>query len=813
MKRIVLYCLSLVSLVACANMPKLTSVETAPDLSERDYTFGYWLNGVRKNLDDSSPAILCLETGYYGFAIDLENLSEPQFGMFSDPLSYTEALAVGSERILGLTTGKLRVSIELEGVRYEAVACEKGPGIDPNYLEDARQWEPDKLVQKYEARLWESGRIAQHYDLLRLHFQDADGRTLQCKGSLNIVTWPESLTFTATLAPVEEQVWKQAKLSIQFEGDGQPVQTAEYISSNLRAEKPQSVTLNLNFGQPPVSVAGASLTLTSGEDQPFAVSFDEATNGYVAEVRDLQRSWKTGYTDIRDYDEFEIVIEHTDENVVKVPFLLDLYGVANVTGLCPILCDVNGVPTGIPVQISKNWHEASLGNYLRAYALLPATPGTSRYKLRIAYGFYGTLPSASHSQLSLVGYGGNGRWDQMSIGCWGETLCLDMDMSCVDIPITDVRMLMARDGLKGRKWNWTDASWGGDWLHVEDANGQKHYFSEMKTAYLAQGPCLTDVRYDGSYGKDRVADVAVKASTLRTDDYARTFFDIEYVFNQTLSAEAGWLFKMGRSARAVAPQIAYGNADGLIASKTVPADLSVGDLFVDHLTLTGEGPWWIGFPGGYPIRDQKWGTGSRALIIRSYEATFGGKTDEAPTVSMPVLLIREDGQVNLDLLVHAPTGVTEYRQGDTVKMDLEWMTFPRHADDYYGPNHAFREHLTDYPESWQTIYREVVGNDLNVEVVGGTLIKNYPILIHAEESEIAVQIHGGRGIVPIRFEGLSSATGYTLYQLVDGEEVPLDQSVHGNDFWQADYDAKTQSYRLTYNLPIDGLEISHWLLK
>lgn len=58
-------------------------------------------------------------------------------------------------------------------------------------------------------------------------------------------------------------------------------------------------------------------------------------------------------------------------------------------------------------------------------------------------------------QLSLIGYtgkGGNGRWDQLAIGCWGETICFDMDMRLVDITITDERMLMARNGLTGKKW-------------------------------------------------------------------------------------------------------------------------------------------------------------------------------------------------------------------------------------------------------------------------------------------------------------------------------------------------------------------------
>ena len=176
--------------------------------------------------------------------------------------------------------------------------------------------------------------------------------------------------------------------------------------------------------------------------------------------------------------------------------------------------------TGLPVQLSKNWHYPMLGTYFRGSMLLPATPGKSSYTLRLVYGFYGSLPSVSHAQLSLVGYGGFGRWDQLAIGCWGETFCLDMDLSCVPQVVTDVRMLMARNGKDGKSWSWTDAGWGGDWLRVNNEEGKQHFFSAMKTAYHAHGPCLSEVHYDGSYGSQREVDLQAKVQTLRTDDYA-----------------------------------------------------------------------------------------------------------------------------------------------------------------------------------------------------------------------------------------------------------------------------------------------------
>ena len=66
--------------------------------------------------------------------------------------------------------------------------------------------------------------------------------------------------------------------------------------------------------------------------------------------------------------------------------------------------------------------------------------------------------------------------------------------------------------------------------------------------------------------------------------------------------------------------------------------------------------------------------------------------------------------------------------------------------------------------------------------------------------------------MPLRIEGLPTADGYQLYQIVDGQAQPLDQSVQGNDFWQTDYDPSSQTFRRSYNLPLDAGGVSHWRL-
>ena len=981
----------------------LPTVKTAPllPLSERDYAFGYWLNGMRKHADDSSADVLCLETGYFGFALNLADLTEARLGTFTQSLDYTEALEAGAERLEQLQPVELAIELESKGTVFRAVTCEAGNRQVANHLQKA--W------------LWESGRMVQHYELLGLRFEDAQGRQLGVNGSLSMVGWPQSLSLTADLAPsliyqqgwhqgvvenglcVIEKPWKvphdarlesaemtvecwvkipesmksagtgyllaknghegshghysfkirhgkvsanmniapgaegrrtieqrggsfkenawnhlamsydgkamrfyingtlqgtEALVAMRRPGKGQLVlgqradgnggitkavfdqvrvwdrslsqqelqahaKTPEglpnarglnynetfdsYGADEVLVPEWSDVTVRLRLGEALAEqkVAGVwplgkkqqfsltaklgadaavpqqalSIKVSAPKDAPYSVKFDPAYNCYVAEVYRKNREWKTGYTDIRNYDEFDVVVENTGEAAVNVPFLFYLRNPANITGLLPMLCDADGVPTGIPVQLSKNWHYAKLGAYFRGTMQLPAQPGSTTYKLRIAYGFYGTLPSASHAQLSLVGYGGLGRWDQLAIGCWGETICFDMDMSCTDVAITDVRMLMARNGKAGGKWNWTDAGWGGDWMCVNDAKGQKLLFSEMKTAYLAHGPCLSEVRYDGNYGSQREVKMQTKVQTLRTDDFARTFQTFKYTFDQTVSVEKGWLYKMGRTGGYVTPKIAYGNREGLLQEHDVPNGLKVGTEFLPKTTLTGGAPWWVACPGAYHNNNRDWGTGYRALVIRSYKAVIGGKEYSNPTVSFPAHHSAGGGLSNLDCLLTAPEGVTAFNAGDSLEFEVEWITLPRSADDYYGPNETFRTHVAENPSSWKTTYREAIGNDLKVVVNGGTLLHNYPIIIQAEQSAVSVQIDGGVGYVPIRFEGLKRATGYVLYQIIDGVETALDQSVHGNDFWQTDYDAKSNSFKMTFNLPLDQGGSTEWLLR
>ncbi len=624
----------------------------------------------------------------------------------------------------------------------------------------------------------------------------------------NAVANRDGLVFEETFDAEHEfeaPVWHNARVRIGFEGSSLRWQDEALVTGAWKMGEKKSVSLNCDLTGHHMTDGPATVRVSASDDQQFPVRFDPAMNCYAAVVKGLKRSFRGGYVKITDYDEFDIVLDCPEHVTRPVPFLLDFRNPANITGLVPILCHADGTPTGVHVQLSKNWHYRPMGAYLRAYMLLPVKPGQNRYRLRIPYGFYGTLPSASHGQLCLIGYGGNQRWDQLALACGGESITFDADMSLTNVAVCDVRTPLGRAGKDGNTWGWTDAGWGGDWLGVHGADDWKLTFTGMKTAYLAHGPCLSDVLYKGAYGSDRDVLVDARVQLPRTDDYGRTFQHLTYRFQRELDAANSYLLR--RHARAFDSLVAYGNADGLIAEKRVTANLKKGDLLIPPTELTGPGPWWVAFPE----RDSK-PTGYVSLIIRDYAACFGGTLTRNPFL-MARVEKREGDKASLETWFVPPPDVDTYKPGDWVTLDTEWVHLVTEADKYGGPNDAYRQHLAQTPRSWKTTHREVVGNTLDVEVKGGELLQRLPIVVRATEPKVTVTIQGGVGHVPIRFEGLRTADGYALYEQAGFRRNRLDQSVHGNDYWQTDYDARTNTYKMTFNLPLDGKATSTWVLK
>ena len=420
------------------------------------------------------------------------------------------------------------------------------------------------------------------------------------------------------------------------------------------------------------------------------------------------------------------------------------------------------------------------------------------------------------------------RWEQLAVGCWGETFCMDVELDCVRNTITDIRALMCRNGGRGKCWSWTDAGWGGDWLHIQNRQGHKYLPIGLKTAYLSQGPCLTEVHYDAFYGSQREIDAQIRVRTCRVDDYARTFTKLTYKFNQdNMNHEVNlmtYFFMLGGGSDYATPNVAFGNAhDGLQEEQALPR-CPPGKILLLQTPLNGKGPWWIGFHTQTFQGNNDMGKAWRGLIIRSYRAKFGTTVVNSPSISLLSTPTKSSTHSNMALLIIPPKEITKFSKDDIVDLEVQLITIPLNRNHYYGPNLQFQQHLTHHPQSWQTALREAKGNDIqltNVEPSNTVVKQLYPLILELQ-NDVSVQFtivsssstDGVIGALPIRFENLSNYHGYQLVQLVDKAQIPFEPNVHGNDFWQTDYNASTHKYNMTFNVPMDDLpNETTWIFK
>ena len=132
----------------------------------------------------------------------------------------------------------------------------------------------------------------------------------------------------------------------------------------------------------------------------------------------------------------------------------------------------------------------------------------------------------------------------------------------------------------------------------------------------------------------------------------------------------------------------------------------------------------------------------------------------------------------------------EYTASDTVTIDA------------YPDSCEATKALPDYEPLVGDLNGDCKVNDLDITVTKGTLRHEYPLYIHAPEGAEFVA-SGGLGYVPMTFGGLPDHRGYRLQRYVDEAWVEVDQSVHGRDFWQTDYENRTGTWEITYTVSQD----------
>ena len=626
------------------------------------------------------------------------------------------------------------------------------------------------------------------------------------------------------------EVWKEAALEIGLTArNGRRLGRTESKACSDEAWQEASVTLDArDILACTESGAGAFLhRMFAGKPltlQPVSVQSVALTNGLACPVTcDAARGWSRITLDDVEaalppgaaqstndkLDRIRLALSNPAPVEQPVRLLFDKRKGLSITGVSAILRDAAGNPTGIPVQLSKNWHGRPdggvyVGPWFHGFAFIRLPPQTCvELELTLAYGHWGGVAAASHAQLCLIGWGSNQLWDQSALGSWGESICYEPDRVQAQATILDVRPVMVKSMNNNSEWGWTHNVGGGDFFRLFDKDGRCVFPARMRTAYLRQGPCLTEVTYAGRLGDG--IEHAATVSLGRTDDLVRGTYHLRLDVKKPVDFSRFVLFQIGADTYSYTGErkMALGNEAGLL--KEWDTRWGGDTVRCGPLKCMGRVPW-ISLHEAVSRADRKakacgqaepegaWA--NRGIVIRAWRARLGGK-EAAPWVVERGVSARGSDTSTADLV--PPPGVTHLEPGDFVEAIFEHVIVPQFAEDYYGPNAALRAALGKDANTWRMILREAVGNERRVAVSKGTLAGLHPsVCVRAEHDAAAFTLSGGLGYVPVTFTGLSSPSGYAL--AVDGQ--PVGQSVHGNDYWQTDYDAEKRCWSLTYTIPV-----------
>jgi hypothetical protein len=640
-------------------------------------------------------------------------------------------------------------------------------------------------------------------------------------------------SFQADGAAAERQPrerWKGAALELELRAGRQAWRASEAWKSGPEDEW-QEAALALGANEIEAATArGAGAALKrlfcseSAPLPPVEVRASAWTNGAALPVdRDAARGWLRVDLDGTQpvvppgddpkarnnaLDRVRLTLTNPADREQPARLLFSKRAGVSITGVSAVLRNAAGHPTGIPVQLSKNWHGRAeggvyAGQWFHGFSLVRLPPrATVELELTLAYAHWGGVAAASHAQLCLIGWGSNQLWDQSALGSWGESICFEPDRAQALAQITDVRPVMVRSMNANSQWGWTHNVGGGDFFRLFGSDGKRIMPGRMKTAYLRQGPCLTEVLYAGRLGDG--IEHAATVSLGRTDDLVRGVYRLRLDVRKPVDFSRFVLFQIGADTYSYTGErkMAVGNEAGLV--KEWQTQWGGDTNKAGPYACAGRVPWVSLHEAvsradrkskakGKPEPEGAWA--NRGVVIRAWRARLGGR-EAAPWVAEHGVSARSADTSTADFV--PPPGVTRLEPGDFVEATFEHVIVPQHANDYYGPNEALREALLKDADTWRMILREAAGNERRTSATKGTLVRTFPsVQVRASKDEAAFTLSGGLGYVPVTFEDLSSPDGYVLR--IDGK--PVDQSVHGSDFWQADYDGASKHWSLTYTVP------------
>ena len=483
-------------------------------------------------------------------------------------------------------------------------------------------------------------------------------------------------------------------------------------------------------------------------------------------------------------------------------------------GISAVLRDITGNPIGIPIQLSKNWHTGGRSGYDNHYfqgtwyhgLTMLTIPADSTITLEYTSvnSLWGGVPAASHAQLCLVGWGHNQQWDESAIGAWGETLTYEPDLDQTGAPILDFRPLLVTSP-EDKKWGWTGNIGGADVFNYTKTDGHKGWHSRIRTDYKRYSPNLTEVTYAGTLD-DNSMDFQYTASIGRSDDLVRGIYKIRLDVLEETSFQDFVIFQVAAADyhHVKSKNLSWGNETGLMKKWTATVE-GEPRYITPKEEAKGKVIWFSFNDSEYTSPQQlRFRLANRGFIIREWKTRINGMDHINPWFAEYKTAGGDYGDPSGIINITPPPSIHSFKKGDYIEAEIVLLAIPLSADDYYGPNKNFAQALKNKANTWEMVFREAVGNDIELSVSKGKKLDNYPIKIEAADNQAAFSITGGLGYVPLTLSKLENYQRPELFEKINGKWEKIDQSVHGHDFWQAEYDVTSGTWDITYNIDLDS---------
>lgn len=544
-------------------------------------------------------------------------------------------------------------------------------------------------------------------------------------------------------------------------------------------------------------------------DAVILVEYDARRGIYKLNISDVNGAQQSTVVGRNTYDRVKFTIKNNGNDSVKVPLSFQKTNKISITGISPMIRDAETLePSGIQVQISKNWHSNSAligaqalyqGQWYHGIACIDVEKNdSSTYEYTCAYGEWGGVYAAAHAQLCLIGWGGSNNllWEESSMGSWGESVTYDPDMGLGRSMIDDVRpFLITSSHFNSQRFNWTGNVGGANFLDYYPTAKQSRIVDLIPT-YRTQAPCLTDVNYNGITQDGAIkADITINMG--RTDDVVRTYYKIKYTFLKDTEPERLSFFKLCADSYADNNFRKYALGDALGATQK---DVDVTNVSLgyngDTVDVKGSDFWFKLYDSSNAAEEN----GDVSFIVREYAANINGKNYDKPSYR---IFGTQDRVLQPSCELTLPSGITKVSAGSVVEMKVEFLVLPSNEAEYYGQS--------DYLLAgklfgmYNSTYEQVLGGKTVASVTVGKLQGLYPLTIRGEEGEVAAQfsITGGLGYVPVRINNISGYSGLMLQKKVNGKWVDIVQSGsvnNKNDFWQVKYDKASKTYEFVFNV-------------